>query len=244
MRHVEAYSRLAAVYDEIVVDPCHGRCASFLDELWSADRDGVHAVLDLCCGTGLLAEELIARRYRVVGVDASAAMLDLARERLGPDVVLSRMTLPDLAVDGRFDAAVCTLDGLNYLTPEGLRLTLVAVADRLRPGGWLVFDLQTDAMMDFTIANPTVAGRSAGNDFVINSVVDSGTRTCDTTIELTRPRDGDPFSEQHRQYFHADAEVRSCLEDAGFVVLAVEEEYTHQPADASTLHATWTTRRL
>ena len=243
MRHVEAYSRLAAVYDEIVVDPCHGRCASFLDELWSADRDGVHAVLDLCCGTGLLAEELIARRYRVVGVDASAAMLDLARERLGPDVVLSRMTLPDLAVDGRFDAAVSTLDGLNYLTPEELRLTLVAVADRLRPGGWLVFDLQTDAMMDFTIANPTVAGRSAGNDFVINSVVDSGTRTCDTTIELTRPRDGDPFSEQHRQYFHPDAEVRICLQAAGFAVIAVEEEYTHQPADAATLHATWTARR-
>ena len=244
MRHVEAYSRLAAVYDEIVVDPCHARCASFLDELWSADRDGVHAVLDLCCGTGLLAEELVARGYAVVGVDASAAMLDLARERLGPDVALSRMTLPDLAVDGRFDAAVSTLDGLNYLTPEELRLTLAAVADRLRPGGWLVFDLQTDAMMSFTIANPTVAGRSAGNDFVINSVVDSGTRTCDTTIELTRPRDGDPFSEQHRQYFHADAEVRICLQAAGFAVIAVEEEYTHQPADASTLHATWTARRL
>ena len=244
MRHVEAYSRLAAVYDEVVVDPCHGRCASFLDELWSADRDGVHAVLDLCCGTGLLAGELVARGYRVVGVDAAAAMLDLARERLGPDVVLSRMTLPDLAVDGHFDAAVCTMDGLNYLTPEELRLTLVAVADHLRPGGWLVFDLQTDAMMSFTLANPTVAGRSAGNDFVITSVVDSGTRSCDTTIELTRPRDGDPFSEQHRQYFHVDADVRTCLENAGFAVLAVEKEYTHEPVDASTLHATWTARRL
>ena len=243
MRHVEAYSRLAAVYDEIVVDPCHGRCASFLDELWSADPDGVHAVLDLCCGTGLLAEELIARGYRVVGVDASAAMLDRARERLGPEVVLSRTTLPDLAVDGRFDAAVCTLDGLNYLTPEELRLTLVAVADHIRPGGWLVFDLQTDAMMSFTIANPMAAGRSAGNDFVITSVVDSGTRTCDTTIELTRPRDGDPFSEQHRQYFHTDADVRSCLDDAGFALFAVEAEYTHEPVDASTLHATWSARR-
>ena len=244
MRHVEAYSRLAAVYDEVVVDPCHGRCASFLDDLWRTDRDGVHSVLDLCCGTGLLAGELLARGYRVVGVDASAAMLAVARERLGPDVVLSRMTLPDLAVDGRFDAVVCTLDGFNYLAPEELRLTLVAVADHLRPGGWLVFDLLTDAMMGFTIANPTVAGRSAGNDFVINSVVDSGTRTCDTTIELTRPRDGDPFSEQHRQYFHADADVRSYLRDAGFAVIAVEDEYTHEPADASTLHATWSARRL
>jgi predicted TPR repeat methyltransferase len=113
VRHVEAYSRLAGVYDEIVVDPCHGQWASFLDELWSADPEGVGSVLDLCCGTGLLAGELTARGYRVVGVDASEAMLALARERLGPKVVLSRMTLPDLVVGGGFDAAVCTFDGLN-----------------------------------------------------------------------------------------------------------------------------------
>ena len=139
-------------------------------------------------------------------------MLALARERLGPEAVLSRMTLPELTVDGVFDAAVCTFDGLNYLTPDDLRPTLAAVALCLRPAGWLVFDLHTDAMMDVHIANPVVAGESAGNDFVISSVVDPVARTCDTTIEITRPRDGDPFCERHRQYFHADADVRAALE--------------------------------
>ena len=244
MRHVEAYSRLAGVYDEIVVDPCHDRWASFLHELWSTDAAGVRSLLDLCCGTGLLAQELTARGYRVVGVDASAAMLALARERLGPEVALSRMTLPDLAVEGVFDAAVCTLDGFTYLDPDDLRLTLAAVAHRLRPDGWLVFDLHTDAMMDFTISNPVVAGESGGNSFVITSTVDAAARTCDTTIELTQARDGAPFSERHRQYFHADAEVRAALHDAGLAVTAVGEEYTHEPVCASTVQATWTARRL
>ena len=193
---------------------------------------------------GLLAGELTARGYRVVGVDASDAMLALARERLGPDVALSRMTLPDLTVEGVFDAAVSTFDGFTYLDPDELRLTLAAVAPRLRPGGWLVFDLHTDAMMDFTIANPVVAGESSGNSFVITSIVDPAARTCDTTIELTRSRDGDPFSEQHRQYFHAEADVRAAVQDAGFAITAVGEEYTHEPVDASTLQATWTARRL
>ena len=116
-------------------------------------------MLDLCCGTGLLAGELIARGYRVVGVDASDAMLALARERLGPEVELSRMTLPELSGEGVFDAAaVCTFDGLNYLTPDELQLTMAAMALRLRPAGWLVFDLHTEAMMTFTISNPVVAG--------------------------------------------------------------------------------------
>jgi SAM-dependent methyltransferase len=240
---VEAYSRLAGVYDEIVVDRCHDRWASFLHELWSADPEGVRSVLDLCCGTGLLAGELVARGYEVVGTDASDAMLALARERLGPEVTLSRTTLPDLAVDGVFDAAVCTFDGLNYLTPDELRLTMASVAVRLRPAAWLVFDLHTDGMMNFTISNPIVEGESAGNGFVISSIVDPHARTCDTTIELTRPREGDPFSEQHRQYFHSDANVRAALHDAGFAVTAVGDEYTHEPTGAATLRATWTARR-
>ena len=242
MRPVEAYSRLAAVYDEIVVDPCHGRWAAFLDELWTADPAGVRSVLDLCCGTGLLAGELIARGYRVVGVDESDAMLAVARERLGPDVELSRTTLPDLPVEGAFDAAVCTFDGLNYLAPNALRLTIAAVARRLQTSGWLVFDLHTDAMMRFTISNPVVTGAAAENRFVISSTVDPGARTCDTEIEVTRPRD--TFSEQHRQYFHADTDVRAALQDADFAVSEVSAEYTHEPLDESTLRATWTARRL
>jgi SAM-dependent methyltransferase len=244
VRHVEAYSRLAGIYDEIVIDPCHEDWASFLHALWSADPEGVRTVLDLCCGTGLLAGELIARGYRVVGVDASEAMLDLARKRLGPQVVLSRMTLPDLTVEGVFDAAVCTFDGLNYLTPDEFRLTMGELALRVRPAGWLVFDLHTDRMMEFTISNPVVAGESAGNDFVIRSVVDPDARTCDTRIELTRARDGEPFSEQHRQYFHTPAEVDAALRDAGFAVTAVNEAYTHQPVETATLRATWTAVRL
>jgi hypothetical protein len=79
---------------------------------------------------------------------------------------------------------------------------------------------------------------------VISSTVDRDARTCETTIELTRPRAGDSFSEQHRQYFHMDAEVRASLRAAGFAVTAVGEDYTDEPADGSTLCATWTTRRL
>ena len=34
------------------------------------------------------------------------------------------------------------------------------------------------------------------------------------------------------------------LDDAGFEVTAVGEEYTHEPVHASSLRATWTARRL
>ncbi len=190
------YTRLAGVYDEIVVDPCYGRWAAFLDEVWRADDAGVRTVLDVCCGTGLMASELVALGYRITGVDASAAMLARARRLLGPDVLLVEETLPDLTIDEVFDAAVSTFDGLNYLTPAELRRTLVTLADRIRPDGWLVFDVHTDAMLEFTLANPVVEGEADGHRFAITSIVDARARTCDTRIEVTRDGDGDAFTER------------------------------------------------
>jgi predicted TPR repeat methyltransferase len=242
VREVEPYARLAGVYDEIVVDPCHGVWASFLDELWSADRGGVRDVLDVCCGTGLLAAELIALGYRVAGIDQSDDMLARARRRLGPRAQLARTALPDLTVDGIFDAAVCTFDGLNYIGPDDLGSTTRALSSRLRPGGWFVFDVHTDAMMAFTAANSVVAGESEGHRFVISSAVDSRARTCDTRIELTPAGDTGSFSERHRQYFHSPAEIRSSLTRAGFAVTSVTEEYSGRPLEDSTLRATWVAR--
>ena len=227
------------MYDDIVVDPCHDAIAAFLDELWDA---GVHDVLDVACGTGLLAAELIGRGYRVVGVDASKEMLDRARNLLGLDVELIPSSLPDLEVDGSFDAVVCTLDGITYLEPALLPPAFASFAHRLRPGGWLVFDVHTDAMMAFTLSRPEVTGEKDGYRFRITSTVDRDARACDTRIEITPP-DGAPFGEEHRQYFHAASHVRVALDGAGFEVTAVRDGYSDRAADESTLTTTWIARR-
>lgn len=242
MSEVEAYSRLAGVYDEIVVDPCFADWADFLVDLWGRDQDGVSEVLDVCCGTGLLAAELIRRGCRVTGVDASDAMLARARRLLGPDVRLQREVLPDLQLEGIFDAAVSTFDGLNYLELDDFRASLTAIGRRLRPGGWLVFDLHTQAMLELALGMPTIRSEQEGTAYVIHNAVDLRERTCDATITVT-PADGDPFVEHHRQYVHADQEVRSALADAGLDLVSVTDEYTHLPVAQHTLRATWTARR-
>ncbi len=211
MSEVPSYSRLASVYDEIVVDPCYDRWATFLHRIWQSDPQGVSAVLDVCCGTGLMAQQLVSRGYRVVGVDSSPAMLARARELLGPDADLIRQTLPDLTLDGTFDAAISTFDGFNYLTPADLQRTLAAVSQRLRCGGSLIFDLLTDAMMRFAVANPVINGRAEGYDYRIVNAVDVRARRCDTTIDVTRTADGDAFTEHHRQYFATDDQVEMAL---------------------------------
>ena len=199
-------------------------------------------LLDVCCGTGLLAAELLDRGYLVTGVDASAAMLARARRLLGPDVDLVPATLPDLPVPGGFDAAVSTFDGLNYLAPADFRRTLSAVAAHLRPGGWFVFDLHADAMLDLAESTPAVEGEQDGTSYVIRYTVDRAARTCCSRIDVTGAG-VEPFTEEHLQHLHSDDAVRSALAGAGFELVAVTEEYTDVPADEQTLRATWIARR-
>jgi hypothetical protein len=80
VRHVEAYSRLAGVYDEIVIDPCHDRWAAFLYTHRPADASTLRAIWT-------------ARRLPTLGVrvrrrsprsgTVDAAGVDIARSREG-----------------------------------------------------------------------------------------------------------------------------------------------------------------
>jgi hypothetical protein len=114
-----------------------------------------------------------------------------------------------------------------------------AIARVLRPAGWLVFDVHTDAMMALTSSRPIVSGEQDGHRFVILAEVDPDARLCDTRIDVTSDGAASPFSEQHRQYFHRDTDIRSALVDGGFEVVAVRDGYSDRPADESTLSATW-----
>lgn len=78
-----------------------------LSAIWEeGDLDG-RRVLDIGCGTGLLAAELAARGAKVWGVDPSEEMLEQARRRLGRTVGLKRGSAEALPFrDGWFERAV------------------------------------------------------------------------------------------------------------------------------------------
>lgn len=108
--------------DEAVID-------EILDALPAGDA------LDAACGTGRLTRRLLERGHRVIGVDASPEMLDVARRRMA-GVELRRGDLRDLPIaDESVDLVVC---GLALSHVEDLRPVLSEFTRVLRPGGHLV----------------------------------------------------------------------------------------------------------
>ncbi|SMY08630.1 class I SAM-dependent methyltransferase [Flavimaricola marinus] len=97
-------------------------------------------VLVLGAGGGMELLALAKARpdWTLTGVDPSEAMLDLARQTLGPDrpATLTLGTIDD-APAGPFDGATCLLT-LHFLTREERAATLGALKQRLKPGAPLV----------------------------------------------------------------------------------------------------------
>ncbi len=107
-------------------------------------------VLDVGCGSGVLARALLGEGYAVRGIDASPAMIELARTQ-APAAAFEALALPtrrrrdEPGAVPAADAIVSTGHVLNYLdSREDIALALTELAAALRPGGLLVVDLMTE----------------------------------------------------------------------------------------------------
>jgi len=107
-------------------------------------------VLDVGCGSGRLARRLCESGFEVVGVDASPAMVELARTH-APHARFEVLAIPTGRHAGApaglpvCDAVVSTGHVLNYLaSPEAIVSALAELAGCVRRGGVLALDLMTE----------------------------------------------------------------------------------------------------
>jgi len=108
------------------------------DAAAAATGDGAARILELGTGTGETARRVLARHpgARLVGIDASADMLAVARERLpGADLRVTR--LQDALPDGPFDLVFSAL-AIHHLDGPAKADLFARVAAVLAPSGRFV----------------------------------------------------------------------------------------------------------
>jgi ubiquinone/menaquinone biosynthesis C-methylase UbiE len=129
---------MAPFYDTVyTIKNYSGEAKHIRAEIRAHCRSGGCELLDVGCGTGLHIQYL-QKWYDCTGIDASAQMLKVARERLpGVSLVKARMETFDLGK--QFDAIICMFGAIAYTrTVPGLRKAIGRMAGHLKPGGVLL----------------------------------------------------------------------------------------------------------
>jgi SAM-dependent methyltransferase len=140
--HTQAvYERNAALYDARRAKVLFEK--TWLDRFLSALRPG-GTILDIGCGTGdPIAAYLRSGGFRIIGVDASRAMLDIARTRF-PEGDWRHADMRALDLGESFDGIIAW-DSFFHLTPEEQRATISRFAAHLAPGGALMLTVGPEA---------------------------------------------------------------------------------------------------
>ena len=217
---MSCYRFLAPWYDKLTGDVPYERFADFYEAEFRRNGGEFKLLLDLCCGTGTLTDVLSRRGYEMIAVDSSVEMLMEAQSKSAgletPPLFLCQDAAA-LDLYGTVDAAVCSLDGMNYIPPEDLPEVFRRLWLFVRPGGLLIFDIRTPEFL-----------RSLDGDVFVDEQEDV---LClwRADFEEALPaiiygmdifsRQGRLWqreSEEHVEYAHEPAALQALLEQAGF----------------------------
>ena len=142
------YDVFADIYDRFWGDRCLAMLPAIeMFVLQKAPKDG--KIIDICCGTGQMASQLLTKGYSVTGVDGSAEMISLARNRASQaEFVIS--DIRNFTVSEQHDGAISLLDSLNHiLSVDDLIKVFNQVNKALKPGAPFFFDLRMEEGFQF-----------------------------------------------------------------------------------------------
>ena len=143
----DPFTAIAPFYDLDFED--YDDDASFYRSLAEYHGDGI---LELGCGTGRVAVPLVESGLHVTGVDINAAMLTVARKRIGrrPGLTLRRGDMRTLDLKQRFPLVSIPLGGLQHLaTSEDVAAAIANVARHLAEDGVAAVDIEAPHRDDF-----------------------------------------------------------------------------------------------
>ena len=220
---MNCYGPLAAWYDTLTGDIPYGSFADFYEAEFARDGGEFRLLLDLCCGTGTLTAELCRRGYEMIAADQSEEMLMEAREKaasLSPAPLFLRQSAQELDLYGTVDAAICSLDGINYLPGEDLREAFRRLHLFVRPGGLLIFDIKSPESLRALDGSVSV---DEDEDLLClwRADFDESENCLVYGMDLFE-REGARWrrsGEEHVEYAHTQGQLRRALEEHGFVAV-------------------------
>lgn len=179
-------------------------------------------VVDLGCGSGLWAKELMQADYQVLGIDISESMINIARQRV-PDANFVVASLFNVEIPP-CDAVTSLGECLNYLfDPNNNHQKLAELFNRiynaLLPGGIFIFDILEPGQL--SQGNPSRTF-TEGEDWIVLLEKEEDLKQKILTRRITTFRQVGEYyrrdDEIHRAQLYKASYISEELEKVGFQV--------------------------
>jgi SAM-dependent methyltransferase len=202
-------------------------------------------LLELACGSGRLLVPLASEGYALVGVDSSAAMLDLARQNarqagVEQHITLVQQDIRSLHLEQKFHLAFCALGSFAHLTTrKAQRQALASVRAHMAPHGSFILDISNEDARYMERLSGQVLHQGTWkreNGSLLTHFVSPASSTSSHLLELTH------FYDEHLQggplqrtiittylYLFERGEIELLLEEAGFTIKEVFGDYSMGP---------------
>ncbi|NLM25222.1 MAG: class I SAM-dependent methyltransferase [Firmicutes bacterium] len=191
-------------------------------------------ILDIGCGTGRLLIPLLEQGREVVGLDYSADMLKIARDKCeayGYSPALIQGDMREFSLNEQFNLIMIPYHSLIYMTTEQDRLAVFQrVYEHLQPGGIFAFDFDT-RVVKIGVSFPWIGFQGIHpftNEVILQVVQEKGLTTNLRLLNQVNYRFGkDPkvTVESSLEATISAEHVQSLLEQVGFQVEAMYGNY-------------------
>ncbi|WP_227934892.1 class I SAM-dependent DNA methyltransferase [Alkalihalobacillus deserti] len=236
------YQAFAALYDSLMTDAPYEKWVEFVQkQLQQQNLEGL-SILDVGCGTGELLVQLQQSGANVTGVDLSADMLSLAKEkcdRAGFSPPLFQQSMTDLEGLGQYDVVTIFCDSLNYLeTEEDVHNTFKSVHQQLKAEGILLFDVHSIVKINEGFINQTFADDVEKMAYIWTSFEGEHANSVEHEvtffIEDEETRLFERSFELHKQRTFSIDQYRNWLFETGFGDVSVFADFTNfEPKEES-----------
>lgn len=234
---MSAYSSFAKYYDLLTKNVDYGARAAYFDALIRRYLQSADNVLDLACGTGSLAIEMLKRGYEMTGADASAEMLTEALQKtyaMEKKILFLHQAMDELDLYGTVDVTICALDSLNHVEHlQTLSEAFKRVALFTNPGGLFIFDVNTAYKHREVLGDNTFVYDLPEVFCVWQNQRGAERNRVDIALDFFAPQPDGGYlraREAFSEWIYTDAELRELLCEAGFKHLQTFEGDTFSAA--------------
>ena len=231
------YGEIALVYDSLMYDMPYKEWAEFIRKNLKGQT-----VLELGCGTGSITE-LLSAYYDVTALDLSEDMLDIARQKLmnkGRTARFIKGDMRDFSVHKPMDNAIIVCDGINYLLSEAdVKKAFLKVYENIKAGGRFIFDISSAYKLK-NMVDQLFSEDADEVTYIWRNTMENDILSMDITFFVAEDEERYyRFDEKHLQRAHSLEEISLWLNECGFEIISITDNYTEESVKDDTIRITF-----